>query len=130
MARSDYMSDEKAINEGKLTDGLFKLLTPDTKQRLHTLKKEELKFQVDLLCKFACVFAKYLIFMEILIQRFSLMPFGYIFISSSAKDKTHMLQKERNEWNPVHQSTEEMEHFTQKDLDLLMGRFKGITALR
>jgi len=45
-------------------------------------------------------------------------------------DKIHMVDPERNEWNPMHQSEEEQEYFTQNDLDLILGRFKGVLALK
>lgn len=45
-----------------------------------------------------------------------------------AADKTHMLEKEGNEWNPIHQT--DKSSFSQKDLDLLLGRYQALVAIK
>jgi len=88
------MLDAESLKEGKLTKGLYKELTAETREKLDRLKKAEVIFQAQLI----------------------------------AADKTHMLEKTNNEWNPIHQT--EKESFLQEDLDLLLGRYKNLIALK
>jgi len=46
------------------------------------------------------------------------------------KGYTHMQEKERNEWNVIHQDEADKENFSQKDVDLVLARYRVIAALK